>query len=297
MTAQINPIFLVNPKSGKLSLQQKLGVINSLDKNFSPEILVPKSKEETCLLSKKLFMNKRTVIACGGDGMASLVAEQATKLNGTMSVLPFGRGNDFAKSVGILSYHGFGKLLKNQKKIKKRILQLEFNDNKRVCLTSVGVGLLSEAAFRASTIPILQGGLLYGLAALLSFVNLKTHNYQIWLDDSKFIAEDLVIAVAASTPYAGGGMRIAPNAEKIDGKFNFLYAERVSRSQAIFLLKKVFSGNHLDHPSVKDDFASSCRINTNSSNFWAPLVYGDGEYLGKLPVKISIKKNRLNLLV
>ena len=51
------------------------------------------------------------------------------------------------------------------------------------------------------------------------------------------------------------------------------------------------------HPKVKNDHYSKCKISTKEKNFWAPLVYGDGEHLGNLPVQISVGKSDLTLLI
>ena len=113
----------------------------------------------------------------------------------------------------------------------------------------------------------------------------------------KNLNEKLAILVAASTPFAGGGMHIAPDALKYENKVNLLYAKKVSRIQAIGLLSKVMSGNHLEHPKVNNLHVNNCLIKTNDKNFWAPLVYGDGEHLGNLPVDIKKGQKRLKVLV
>ena len=117
-------------------------------------------------------------------------------------------------------------------------------------------------------------------------------------DDKKIeLNEKLTILVAASTPFAGGGMHIAPEAQKLKNKINLLYAKKVSRIEAIGLLSKVMSGNHLGHQKVYNSHIDQCNITTNETNFWAPLVYGDGEYIGNLPVEIKKGQKYLKLLV
>ena len=297
---QINaedPLFLVNPNSGKLSSWDKADKIRSIYPGQKVNIVFPNSPDESAKISAAAFKEKRLVVACGGDGLANLVAHEAVKHKGTLSILPMGRGNDFAKSIGINSTQDLIRALKKPKIHNSRYLNLNFNNSKNICLTSAGVGLLSEAAFRASKTPVLQGGLLYAFAALTSFINLKIHSYEIILDGGKQLKERLLIVVAASSPYAGGGMQIAPEAWRYENKLNLLYAKEVSRSQAIRLLKKVFSGKHLDHPKVTNLHIESCHINTAERTFWAPLVYGDGEYFGNLPVRISLGKEKLSLLI
>lgn len=289
-------IFIVNPKSGKLSKKKKIKLISDCFPS-NPDIVFAKDSQETSILSAEAFKKDQIVIACGGDGTVNLVANQAIIYDGIMSILPLGRGNDFAKFIGIDSINQFKRMLINSTILKCEYLDLNFKNTKKICLTSAGVGLLSEAAYRASKTPIFQGVLLYLIAALTSFINLKAHSYIVNFDKMKNLNEKLAILVAASTPFAGGGMHIAPDALKYENKVNLLYAKKVSRIQAIGLLSKVMSGKHLGHPKVNNFHVKNCIIETNDKNFWAPLVYGDGEHLGNLPVDIKKGQKRLKVLV
>ena len=289
-------IFIVNPKSGKLSKKKKIKLISDCFPS-KPDIVFTKDSQETSILSAEAFKKDQIVVACGGDGTVNLVANQAINHDGIMSILPLGRGNDFAKFIGINSINQFKKMLINSTILKCEYLDLNFKNTKKICLTSAGVGLLSEAAYRASKTPIFQGVLLYLIAALTSFINLKAHSYIVNFDKMKNLNEKLAILVAASTPFAGGGMHIAPDALKYENKVNLLYAKKVSRIQAIGLLSKVMSGKHLGHPKVNNFHVKNCIIETNDKNFWAPLVYGDGEHLGNLPVDIKKGEKRLKVLV
>ena len=289
-------IFIVNPKSGKLSKKKKIKLISDCFPS-NPDIIFSKDSQETSILSAEAFKKDQIVVACGGDGTVNLVANQAINHDGIMSILPLGRGNDFAKFIGINSINQFKRMLINSTILKCEYLDLNFKNTKKICLTSAGVGLLSEAAYRASKTPIFQGVLLYLIAALTSFINLKAHSYIVNFDKMKNLNEKLVILVAASSPFAGGGMHIAPDALKYENKVNLLYAKKVSRIQAIGLLSKVMSGKHLGHPKVNNFHVKNCIIETNDKNFWAPLVYGDGEHLGNLPVDIKKGQKRLKVLV
>ena len=108
-----NPLFLVSPNSGKLTKEEKLSQVKSCFLKLNPEIVIPKSPNETESISREAFEKNRLVVACGGDGFINLVANQAIKEKGTMSVLPLGRGNDFAKSIGILRLDDLRKAFEN----------------------------------------------------------------------------------------------------------------------------------------------------------------------------------------
>ncbi len=236
------------------------------------------------------------VVACGGDGLQNIVAHQAIETGGVMSILPCGRGNDFATSLKIRSAGDTKKAIIDGVIHHARYVNVAFSDYSRISLTCAGVGLLSEAGFRASKLPLLQGKLLYTIAALLSLIKLKCHKYSLSLDDSTFF-EELLILVGAASEYTGGGIHIAPNAKSDPDRLNVLFATSLGRTAAITVLIKALSGNHLTHSKVESSFYERCHIECESDNFWASLVYGDGEYLGVLPVDMKIGKKPLRVLI
>ena len=291
-----NSIFLVNPIAGKLSLNNKIKTIKNITEGTGAEILVSKSIENAIHIAKESMRKKKIVVACGGDGLQNLVAQQSIENNGIMAILPFGRGNDFASSLSINSVNDLIQSFSFPELINARYVKIMFNNHYRISLTCAGVGLLSEAAYRAEKIPILKGMLLYSVAAILSFIFLKNHKYIVEFDEST-IEEELLILAGAASQFTGGGMHIAPDALKVKEMVNLLYSRKVNRFQAFNLLLGVFSGSHLKHSKVINIHTARLLVSTQSDSPWAPLVYGDGEYLGNLPVEISLGKKPLRVLV
>jgi diacylglycerol kinase family enzyme len=106
---------------------------------------------------------------------------------------------------------------------------------------------------------------------------------------------DNLILAAAASQYTGGGMYIAPDAKKFRDKINLLFAKKLSRIQAVILLIRVFSGSHIFHSSVTNTHVGTVKIESLSSDRWSSIVSGDGEYLGDLPVTISLGKKPLKI--
>ena len=175
-------LFLINPRSGKLSVSRKESLVTEITRSEKSQICVTRSEGQAKYLAKDAMLAGQTVIACGGDGFQNIVAQQAVETGGVMSVLPMGRGNDFAKSVGIHSSKDTKRAISDGAICNARYIRVEFDDYFRISLTCAGVGLLSEAAERASKLPVLQGKLLYCVAALLSFINLGSHKYNLMLE-------------------------------------------------------------------------------------------------------------------
>ena len=287
-------VYLVNPISGKLSKKNKKRVIDNIDPGSKPEIYFSKSGEDAAKMAQEFMSKKYFVVACGGDGFINIIAQKAIDCSCNIAILPFGRGNDFARSLDLCTLGKATDAIRGRKFKSVRYLNVVFSDNSRISLTNAGVGLLSEASFRASRIPLLKGSLLYASAALISFINLKSHKYVVTTESQKMEMNNLILAGAASE-YTGGGMYIAPDAKKFRDKLNLLFAKKLSRLQAIQLLIKVFSGKHIFHHAVTNTHVRSVKIESLNSDKWSSIVSGDGEYLGELPVTIQLGKKALKI--
>ena len=289
-----NIVYIVNPKSGKLSKTKKIRIIENIDPSTKPEIVFSQSLEDAGKKAQEFMLKKYLVVACGGDGFINIIAQKAIDYACNMALLPFGRGNDFARSLDLDTLEKAIDAIRGRNFKSVRYLNVVFSDNNRISLTNAGVGLLSEASFRASQIPVLKGPLLYASAALISFINLKSHKYVVTTESQKMEMNNLILAGAASE-YTGGGMYIAPDAKKFRDKLNLLFAKKLSRLQAVKLLIMVFSGRHIFHHSVTNTHVQSVKIESLTSDKWSSIVSGDGEYLGELPVTIHLGKKALKI--
>jgi len=289
-----NIVYIVNPISGKLSKNKKIRVIENIDPSTKPEIIFSQSLEDAGKKAQEFMLKKYLVVACGGDGFINTIAQKAIDCSCNMAILPFGRGNDFARSLDLDTLEKAIDAIRGRNFKSVRYLNVVFSGNSRISLTNAGVGLLSEASFRASQIPVLKGPLLYASAALISFINLKSHQYVVTTESQKMEMNNLILAGAASE-YTGGGMYIAPDAKKFRDKLNLLFAKKLSRLQAVKLLIKVFSGRHIFHHAVTNTHVWSVKIESLTSDKWSSIVSGDGEYLGALPVTIYLGKKALKI--
>lgn len=287
---------MINPKSGKMSVSKKERLIKELAVDENYKVIVTLSDEHAKQLATEAMLAGQIVVACGGDGFHNVIAQQAIETGGLMSVVPLGRGNDFAKSLGIYSLIEAKRAITDGIICNARYLRVEFENYSRISLTCAGVGLLSEAADRAAKLPFLKGKMLYCFAALLSFINLKRHRYKLTLDEHS-MCKDLLIFAGAASEYTGGGIFIAPDARKDPLRMNVLFAESVNRRVAFRLLIKALSGKHLSHEKVTSTFHSRCHIENKTDSYWSSLVYGDGEYLGILPSTLSVGDRPLNLII
>ena len=96
-----NIVYIVNPISGKLSKNKKIRVIENIDPSTKPEIIFSHSAEDAGKKAQEFMLRKYFIVACGGDGFINLIAQKAIDCSCNMAILPFGRGNDFARSLDI----------------------------------------------------------------------------------------------------------------------------------------------------------------------------------------------------
>lgn len=293
---QAQYLFLINPSSGNTSVSKKKKLVAQVSRYSNSRTLISKSEDHASKLAKDAMVEGEIVIACGGDGLQNIVAQQAIETGGVMSSLPFGRGNDFAASLQIRTFRDTEMAIKKGLVHHARYVNVEFSDSSRICLTCAGVGLLSEASFRASRLPFIQGKLLYTVAALISLMKLKCHKYTFILDDIK-ISKELLILIGAASEHTGGGIPIAPDAQSIAGQLNVLFASGLERTSAFRLLVLALAGKHLTHPNVESTFHQQCHVACETDSLFGSLVYGDGEYLGVLPANLQIGSKPLRVLI
>mgnify|MGYP005722235573 FL=1 len=96
-----NIVYIVNPISGKLSKEKKTRIIENIDPSTKPEIVFSQSLEDAGKKAQEFMLKKYLVVACGGDGFINTIAQKAIDYACNMALLPFGRGNDFARSLDL----------------------------------------------------------------------------------------------------------------------------------------------------------------------------------------------------
>ena len=95
--------FIINPKSGTDKKTDRVKLIGSLISDaYDSEILLWKKLED----KDKLFARATSgeydiVVAVGGDGTVSQLAEVLSGSNTALGIIPFGSGNGLARHLGI----------------------------------------------------------------------------------------------------------------------------------------------------------------------------------------------------
>jgi YegS/Rv2252/BmrU family lipid kinase len=230
-------------------------------------------------------------VVMSGDGLIGQVGGALARSGTAMGVIPGGRGNDFARVVGIPGEpEGAVRVLAagNVREIDVG----EVNGERFLCIASMGFD--SEANRIANEAKLLKGNLVYAYAALRALAAWRPATFTVVLDDGERVRnEGYAVAIANSRAF-GGGMMIAPHASLDDGLFDVILTGRVSKPRFLANLPKVFKGTHVDEEEVRELHAAASQIEVTASRRFA--VYADGEHLTDLPAKLRVLPRALRVI-
>jgi diacylglycerol kinase (ATP) len=221
------------------------------------------------------------VVSVGGDGMLSSLAGLVSARGGTLGVLPAGRGNDFARMLGLPeSPAGQAALLLEGEVRSIDLLAVTVGESRRLVAGSVYAGVDARAAEIVDRATWLPRSLQYPYAALRSLATYQPGRYRVAVDGIEHEYGAATVVVANSAFY-GKGMRIAPTASVEDGMLDVVVIEAAGRIALMRSLPKVYDGGHVDLDEVTVLTGKRVEVRGTARS---PIPLGaDGEPLGPLP--------------
>jgi YegS/Rv2252/BmrU family lipid kinase len=227
------------------------------------------------------------VVALGGDGLVGKLAG-ALSDSAALGVVPAGRGNDFARALGIPDdVPGATRVLLDG--VRKALDLGEANGRPFACIASLGYD--SDANRIANEAKLVRGNMVYAYAAIRALMAWKPARFSVRLDGREHRFEGYTVA-AANTGYYGGGMNMAPAADPSDGLLDVIMVEKISKLKFIANLPKVFKGTHVDEPTISVHRAREVEIAADR-----PFdVYADGDPLTTLPATVRLVRGGLSVI-
>jgi YegS/Rv2252/BmrU family lipid kinase len=218
-------------------------------------------------------------VALGGDGLVGAVADAIKHSDGVLGVLPGGRGNDFARALGIpLEPREACDVLASGV---VRSLDLgEVGSSTFIGIASCGFD--SDANRIANETRLVSGNLVYAYGALRALAGWRPASFSVALDGGeprRFIG--YTVAAANSKAY-GGGMMLAPEASLEDGLLDVVMVKHVAKHRFLALLPTVFQGTHVRQPNVEVARAREVEISADR----AFTMFADGDPIAELPVTV-----------
>ncbi|HEY3971002.1 MAG TPA: diacylglycerol kinase family protein [Solirubrobacteraceae bacterium] len=244
-------------------------------------------------LARDAALAGETIVCLSGDGMVGAVADVLREFpDALLGVLPGGRGNDFARVLGIPADPVEACAVVAAGYSRKLDLG-EVGGQAFVGIASVGFD--SDANRIANEAPAWLGGLVYAYGALRALLFWRPARFEVELDPpgERHSFSGYTVGACNSKTY-GGGMRAAPDALLDDGLLDVVVLESVSKFSFLTrILPKVFSGAHVREPNVKVFRAHEIAISADRPF----TMYADGDPIGELPLRARAIGGAMRVLV
>jgi YegS/Rv2252/BmrU family lipid kinase len=230
-----------------------------------------------------------TVVAVGGDGLVGCMAGALRGAIGPLAIIPSGRGNDFARVLKIpdepreaarVAVDGV-----------ERTLDLGLA-NGRPFVGIASLGFDSDANRIANEAKLVRGNLVYLYAAIRALIGWKHAKFRVTVDGEAYETTGYSVAIGNSKAY-GGGMFVFPHAELDDGLLDVLTISKHSKLKWLSEVPKVFKGTHVDNPHGRFDKGEVIEVVADRPF----TVYADGDPIAELPLRVTIEKASLRVIV
>ena len=230
------------------------------------------------------------VVTLSGDGLIGHICGVLAETPGALlGVLPGGRGNDFARVLGIpLEAIPACRIL-----VDGTPKALDIGDvDGRPFIGIASLGFDSVANKLANEGPAWLGSQVYAYAALRALLGWKHATFTVAPEAGETVTFRGWSVGAANSKAYGGGMYAMPHAELDDGLLDIVYSTETGRLAFLKILGRIFKGTHVELPYVHELRAASVRISADRPF----TVYADGDPIGDLPVTIRAVPRALNVL-
>ena len=313
----MNPLFIVNPRSGGgrtgevfESMRRPIErIVGAFDVAFTEG-----PRHASDIAEEAAMAGRETVVAVGGDGSIHevtcglMIARERGKTGTTLGVLGQGTGGDFRRTLGL--EHRLDRYCeaiaggRTRDVDVGRFTYASFDGGEKTAyfinILSAGMGGLVDRHVAAMS-RSMGGTLAYFVASLRGLVESRIGHLACTV---RHQGEERVVRFATRNiaicngRYFGSGMHVAPMADPFDGQLEIVSLGDAPKVKFALASSRIYSGKHLESPDV---LHFSCdRIRVELENREAEeqfLLDVDGEALGKLPITVDVVRGALRVLV
>jgi YegS/Rv2252/BmrU family lipid kinase len=295
-------VVIVNPSSAGGSTGEAWPQIASdLRSQFGAfrVVFTKKRGDAAALANEAARKGAKFIIACGGDGTVSEVANGilSSGKDVELGILPSGTGGDFRRTLEIPSQsRAAARVLSTGRTVKIDVGRVSFidhngNEAMRCFLGVASCGMSTKVIERVKAEKI-------SFAASLMQTAIRTvpTRLVVQLDDSHERHLAVLNLCVANARYFGGGMKIAPDARLTDGKFDVVGVGDLSALKIFTSAPRVYLGSHLSMPEVSHALARKVTVRPADRNSEVSLEV-DGELPGRLPATFQIIPEALRVRI
>lgn len=243
--------FIINPISGPREVQKAKRQVPALvselldHEQWSPTIVTTEySGHATVLARQYAARDYDAVVAVGGDGTVSEVAQGLLYSSTAMGIIPMGSGNGFALHLGIPTDPNRAVALLNQ----CQTVRVDYGlANDQLFISTCGTGFDAEVAerFAGST----RRGMLTYIRTVLHLVfTYRSQTYRLVAENKEGeqqafdISQRAFLITFANANQWGNNAHIAPHASLQDGLMDIMILSRHALLDALPLVLRLFFG-------------------------------------------------------
>jgi len=288
-------LVIVNPKAGngrtgrnwpqsKVRLEQSIGAFDT--------VFTESMGHAEVLARDGLLNGYGHIHSFGGDGTATEIVGgffqngKPIRPDSLYSVWPAGTGCDFHR----------GQILAESFKSRGRdnitaidIGRLTYVDHKQkpaekyfLNIASCGISGLVNQLMAKKWKNLGRVG--FYLNTVESLVRYHNRRVRIKTDRGDLGEKSVRLVAVANGKYFGGGMKIAPDAQLDDGKFQLVIMGDLGIIDALIHSPQLYTGEHMKHPKAETQNVTWAEITSDQE----VLIDLDGETPGTLPLRIQI---------
>ncbi|TDD68165.1 diacylglycerol/lipid kinase family protein [Actinomadura rubrisoli] len=285
---------VVNPSAGGSAAASTLIPLARLLREAGADVAVEYSRglEHAAAVARGAADTGRVVLGVGGDGMAGCVGGALAGTGALFGIVPAGRGNDFARQLGVPSRpEELARLLLDGEP--RAVDAIEANGTP--VLGSVYAGVDAVANDNANKTRLLRGPAAYYFGALRALAAWRPADYRVTVDGEEHLRRGYTV-VAANSGYYGSGKHIAPDARVDDGLLDVVLIRTAPKPLFFVVMRELADGSHVRRPEVEVLRGREVRIELTGPP-GRTLPYGaDGELPGVLPVTARVMPGALHVL-
>jgi diacylglycerol kinase (ATP) len=295
-------IVIVNPSSANGSTGEAWPQIASdLRSHFGSfrAVFTKHRGDAAALANEAARKGEKLIVACGGDGTVSEVANGILSSGkyAELGILPSGTGGDFRRTLEIPSRtRDAARILRTGRSVRIDVGRVSYTDHKGHDASQYFVGVASCGMSTKVIEQVKTDEVSFVSALLKTAMRNAPVRLLVQLDDSHerhLVVSNLCIANAR---YFGGGMKIAPDAKLTDGKLDIISIGDLSAMKIFTSAPRIYTGSHLSMPEVSHALARKVTVRASDRNAEVALEV-DGELPGKLPATFQIIPEALSVRV
>ena len=282
--------LIVNPTAGGGRAEKRLPAVEQVLRAHGMRFRVERTKslEHARELARSTVEREEIAAALGGDGLAGAVAGELRGTRGILGVLPGGRGNDFARKLGISQDPGPAAEVLATGAVREVDVACT---EERAYLGIASAGIDSDVQDIALDTRLKLGSLVYLYGTLRALGSWQPAAWHVVVDGVEHSFRGFSVAVANSGVF-GGGMRYVPDASLDDGMLDVVLCGDSSKRAYLQGIPKVFKGTHVGDPALT--FLKAREVTFSADRPY--VAYADGDPLAELPCTIRVQPRALRVL-